>query len=567
MSAETFPSDEAPAESAAQAVPFASEFITMSKQEHMDLVMQAHFYKSMHRLAQERAAERHARLLRLLRQMKEQSAQREAALRAELEQAQAKIRDLQQRLFGRKSESHSSTERQGTSAHAPRGHRRGVPSHGRSMQKSLPARHETIELQAPQCPQCGLALKPFPGTEDSEVLEIEVKAYRRVIHRKRYTPTCQCGCLPGIVCAPSAPKLIAKGKFGISVWMHVLLDKFLYARPSHRLLQEFDRHGLPMSAGTLSGGLQAIAPMFTPFKQAFLNKLRSELHWHADETRWAVFMHELYSAGHHWYLWVFHSPSVVHYVLNPSRCAQVVIDELQGVKSGVISCDRYSAYKKFARLNPGVVLAYCWAHQRRDFLELATRHPACKAWALQWVSAIGELYQLNAVRLQTPLKSAERGVAQIALEQGMQRMTTQRDAALADPELGNPARKVLQSMKTHWSGLSVFVKLPWVPMDNNTAERDERGPVVGRKNFYGSGAQWAGDLAATMYSVLATLKLWGINPTTWLFAYLQACAENVHQAPSDLSRFLPWTMDQARLAAMRAEQPAPAALAEVFDSS
>ena len=171
------------------------------------------------------------------------------------------------------------------------------------------------------------------------------------------------------------------------------------------------------------------------------------------------------------------------------------------------------------------------------------------------------------MRLQTPLDSAERGVAQIALGQGMQRMASQRDEALADTELAEPARKVLQSMKSHWNGLSVFVKFPWVPMDNNIAERDERGPVVGRKNFYGSGAQRAGELAAVMYSVLATLKLWKINPHTWLFAYLQACAENDHRAPSDLSSFLPWTMDAARLAAMRAGRPAPAALAEVFDSS
>ena len=460
MNSETLPLDEAPAENGTQAVPFASELITLTKQAHMDLVMQAHYYKSMHQRALARAAWRQARLLRLLRQMKEQSAQREAALRAELEQAQAKIRDLQQRLFGRKSEHKSSAERQAPSAHASRGHRRGVPSHGRSMQVNLPARHETIDLQTPQCPKCGLGLKPFPGTEDSEVLEIEVQAYRRVIHRKRYVPTCQCGCLPGIVCAPAAPKLIARGKFGISVWTHVLLDKFLYARPSHRLLQEFERHGLPMSAGTLSGGLQAIAPMLAPLKQAFIDKLRSELHWHADETRWAVFMHALYNSGHHWYLWVFHSPSVVHYVLDPSRSAQVVIDELRGVKSGVISCDRYSAYKRFARLNPAVVLAFCWAHQRRDFLELATRHPACEAWALKWVSAIGDLYHLNGVRLQTPLDSVERGVAQIELEQGMQRMASQRDAALADPELAEPARKVLQSMKSHWNGLSVFVKFP-----------------------------------------------------------------------------------------------------------
>ena len=188
MSTETFPLDGAPAESCAQAVPFASELITLTKQEHIDLVMQAHYYKSMHQRARERAAWRQARLLRLLRQMKEQNAQREAALRAELEQAQAKIRDLQQRLFGRKSERTSSAERHGKSAPAPRWHRRGVPSHGRSMQTDLPARHETIDLQAPQCPQCGLGLKPFPGTEDSEVLEIEVQAYRRVIHHKRYAP-------------------------------------------------------------------------------------------------------------------------------------------------------------------------------------------------------------------------------------------------------------------------------------------------------------------------------------------------------------------------------------------
>ncbi len=136
------------------------------------------------------------------------------------------------------------------------------------------------------------------------------------------------------------------------------------------------------------------------------------------------------------------------------------------------------------------------------------------------MSAIGELYHLNEVRLQTP-STAPSG-PQAALEQGMQRMAQRREQALTDPELGEPARKVLQSMKSHRRGLSVFVKSPWVPMDNNVAERDERGPVVGRKNFYGSGVQWAGELEALMYSVLATLKLWGSNPTTWLFAYLQA---------------------------------------------
>ena len=166
------------------------------------------------------------------------------------------------------------------------------------MQPGLPARHEFIELQAAQCPQCGLALQPFAGTEDSEILELEVKAYRRVIHRKRYTPLCQCGCLPGIVSAPPPARLINRGKFGISVWTQVLLDKFAYGRPSQRLVQDLADHDLQMSPGTLAGGLKAIAPLFEPFNQALITQLRSEQHWHADETRWAVFVDIEGKAGH-----------------------------------------------------------------------------------------------------------------------------------------------------------------------------------------------------------------------------------------------------------------------------
>ncbi len=65
--------------------------------------------------------------------------------------------------------------------------------------------------------------------------------------------------------------------------------------------------------------------------------------------------------------------------------------------------------------------------------------------------------------------------------------------------------------------------------------------MVGRKNFYGSGSLWSGQLAAMMFSVLMTLRHWQINPRTWLSAYLQACAEHANQAPP-LSPFVPWTM-------------------------
>lgn len=552
------------------AAAFAAATVTLTKQEHVQLVMDVAYWRTQFNRRVARDAHRERSYRRFFDQLKEHSATREVVLIAELELAQAKIRELQQRVFGRKTErGRCVSERAARPAktRAPRGQRPGSAGHGRTMQTELPRRSERVELDTPQCPQCGLELGVFPGTEDSEVLEIEVQAYRRVIRRQRYHPRCTCGCVPGIVSAPAPARLIERGKFGVSVWTTVLLDKFLYGRPSHRLIEDLAGHGLQISPGTVAGGLQAIAPLFEPLDRALALKLRSQSHWHADETRWAVFVDAPGKVGHRWYLWVFHSSAVVHYVLDESRSTEVIEGELAGVEDGVISCDRYSAYKKFARLHPGVVLAFCWAHQRRDFLELAQAYPACEPWAFEWIEAIGQLYHLNQLRLQALPDSAPRGAAQAALREAVQNLAEQRERALADPHLNAPERKVLQSMAEHWSGLTVFVDAPWVPMDNNAAERDLRSPVVGRKNFYGSGAPWAGQLAATMYGVLATLGLWSINARAWLGAYLQACADNGNRVPVDLAPFLPWTMDEARLAALRAVPTGAGAHAEVFDTS
>lgn len=535
----------------AHPTPFSQQWVTLTKQDHIELVWQAHNWKSQH----ERALQRIAGLQAQLRRQQLHTEQREVALRAELELAQAKIRDLQQRLFGRKTEQGRALDsrlRQPSTRPRPRGQQRGVRGHARTRLEHLPAREEVIELASPQCPRCGEPLHVFAGTDDSEVLEIDVRAYRRVIRRPRYRCGCSCGVVPGIVTAPPPPRLIERGKFGLSVWVTVLLDKFLYGRPSHRLLHELADLGVPMSPGTLAGGLHTLAPLFAPLEQALRNQLRSEPHWHADETRWPVFVELEGKRGHRWYLWVFQSRSVVHYVLDPSRSARVVAAELAGVEYGHLSCDRYSAYRKHARLHPGIVLAFCWAHQRRDLLLLANDYPELQAWAMPWLQQIGQLYHLHGLRAESPPHCAEHAALASALRQAVQGMAEQRDAALADALTHSAARKVLESMKTHWPGLTVFVERPWLPMDNNAAERALRPAVVGRKNFYGSGSQWSGQLAATMYSVLMTAQLWGLNARTWLSAYLHACAEHGNHAPADLGEFLPWSMDVQQLAAMRA---------------
>lgn len=196
--------------------------VSLAKAQHIELVMQANYWKSLHARAVRREQWRHERFGRIVCQLKERADKREAQLLAELALMQAQIRDLRQRVFGRKSEQGkgvSEQQRGQCAARVPRGQRHGTRGHGRTMQSHLSGCSELVALDTPQCPQCGLALEPFPGTQDSEVLEIEVKAYRRVIHRQRYKPMCACGCLPGIVTAPApAPaNLIERGKFGVSI--------------------------------------------------------------------------------------------------------------------------------------------------------------------------------------------------------------------------------------------------------------------------------------------------------------------------------------------------------------
>src|ERR1019366_2866919 len=95
---------------------------------------------------------------------------------------------------------------------------------------------ELHELPDAPCTHCGLQYSAFPGAEESEIVEIEVKAYRRKVFRKRYLKSCSCPPAkdnPQIVVAPPAPRLIPKSPYGNSIWVHILLAKFLYAQPLH----------------------------------------------------------------------------------------------------------------------------------------------------------------------------------------------------------------------------------------------------------------------------------------------------------------------------------------------
>jgi transposase len=501
------------------------------RRENAELRQQAGYWKAQHARAVHRAEQ----------------------LEAEVEQLRGENRKLQDQLFGRKSETASvhtrshrleGEEDQAPSTPARRGQRKDRPGPARRDYGHLPAVEDLRELPQDRraCTRCGEPLSPS-DTEDSQQIEIEVRAYRRLIRRRRYQRTCACPDGPRTVTATPAPKLIPKGVLGVSVWVEILLDKFFSHRPTERLLGQWHLLGLDVAAGTVAGGLERLEPLFHPLYEALLARNAATGFAQADETRWMVFVAQDGKVGYRWWLWVFLGEDTVAFRLDPTRSHDVPEGHFPADAEMVLMVDRYSAYKAMAQVKRGdVVLVFCWAHVRRDFVKVGKGWPEHKEWALAWLRRIRTLYRHDRRRRDAKAGGVEFTTADVELRQTVASMQTQADAESADPKLPTPCGQVLTSLQEHWSGLTRFLDDRRIPLDNNASERRVRGPALGRKNYYGSGALWSGRLAATLFSLLATLSLAKINVRTWLTWFLNCCAENGGQVPSDITVFLPWEM-------------------------
>jgi transposase len=166
---------------------------------------------------------------------------------------------------------------------------------------------------------------------------------------------------------------------------------------------------------------------------------------------------------------------------------------------------------------------------RRDFLDAGRAFPEFEEWALQCTERIGTLYHLNRLRLEQwePEQALSEQSASLhqqsteALQAQLQHMHDEATRMLASQSdedthgqgaaLSKSARtkrkKVLASLLEHWSGLTVFVEHPEVPMDDNLGENSILTSVNDRKNDYGSGSIWSAQFAAMLFAILQTLVL------------------------------------------------------------
>ena len=402
------------------------------------------------------------------------------------------------------------------------------------------------------CARCGQPYAPN-GVEESSLIEIEVQAHKRVIRRPRGRRTCDCASAPMEVSAPPVPRLFATTPYGTSFWARFLFEHCACFRPVHRVAAWFSSQGLAVSPGTLADSLKRFVALFEPLAEAILAHQNKAALRHADETSWRVQELRGQDRSSRAWLWTSVSDDAVYFHIDPARSAEAAHKLFaEALLYTVIVCDRYNAYKRLVRLLGGLVtLAFCWVHQRRDFIECAAGQVGLTQWCRGWTERIASIYRLNDARLkhydpgiepQTPAFDAAQG----ALNEALDALFAHAERELA--ALPDKARegKALRSLVNHREGLSVFIDRPQVPLDNNLAERVLRGPVIGRRLSFGSDSENGARFTALTYSVVGTLTMNGIDVLRWLQAWLAACAANGQRPPHDLSSWLPWSMSEER---------------------
>jgi transposase len=445
-----------------------------------------------------------------------------------VQELEAEKRRLRQQACGRQTEKANRSDAdwlkglEDQPGARPRGQRPDRPGPQRRDSAHVPARGEAIELPLAERggPPGGPPYREWAETEDSEPIAIEVKAYRRLIQRQREPPCCRCTGPWPIVTAPAPPKLLAKSRYGVSVWGEILRDKFVSQWPTERRLEAWRLLGLDWAAGTVTGGLYRLEPLLVPLEEALLARPQEAGSWQADETRGRLFVEQAGKVGHPWGLGGFLRAETVISVLDISRSRRVPQEHLADTcaPTGVLMVDRLASYKAIEPVKNGtLVLGFCWAHVRRDCIRVGKSWPPLKDGAWVWLRRIRDLYRLHHQRLQglpTAVGTAA-ATTEAALRHHLDAMHQQALAACAEPRLHPACRKVLTRLPEPGPGLTRFVDDPRLPLDNNASERQLRGPVVGRKNSSGSGAVWSGRLAAMLFSLFATLERCPINARDW----------------------------------------------------
>lgn len=391
--------------------------------------------------------------------------------------------------------------------------------HGPKPQAQLPIMECEHVLAAAErvCSQCGGELSEMPGqSEDSEEITVVERRFVLVQHRrKKY----RCACNAQIATAPAPLKLAVAAdtrgrRYSVEFAIDVAIGKYRDHLPLERQVRMMRSEGLAVGSQTLWDQIEGLARVLGPTEKALRQYVLAAPVIGADETWWRLMGGRGAKGSQRWWAWTLSCPDAVCYRILDSR-SKAAARQVLGSYCGIVMADGYTAYDALARDHLGFVLAHCWAHVRRKFVEAEPHYPAPCGVLLE---LIGQLYGVERkaagsleTRADLRLEHSRPLVEKI-------RVFTPSERVLPQSSLG----KALAYMHGLWPGLVRFLDDPRIPLDNNATERALRGAVLGRKNHYGSRSQRGTEVAALFYGLVETAKLLDVDPRRYLLEATRA---------------------------------------------
>lgn len=407
---------------------------------------------------------------------------------------------------------------------------------------SLPAHLERIEqvvdVEDKACPCCGGALHQI-GEDVAERLDV-VPATFRVLVTRRPRYGCR-SCESAVVQAPAPARIVEGGIPTEALIAQVLVSKYADHLPLYRQAQIYARQGIQLDRSTLADWVGRAAWYLRPLRDQVLERLRRSERLFADETTAPVLdpgrgrtkTGQLWAYARDDRPWAGGDPPMVAYVYAADRKAERAEAHL-GDYAGILQVDGYGGYTALARRRQQIRLAFCWAHVRRKFYELAETSPV----ATDVLRRIASLYAIEDEVRGLPAEQRQAGRAErsrVIVDDLHQYLVARNAQVSAKSKLGEAIRYAL----TRWDGLSRFIDDGRIDLDNNPVERSIRPLALNRKNALFAGSDEGGDNWAVIATLIECCKLNAINPHEWLTQTLARLADG-HPA-NRVGELMPWT--------------------------
>lgn len=475
----------------------------------------------------------------------------QASANAEVERLQAIIKAFQRHRFGPRSEqldpdqlqlgledietalaeAEAISERHRERSQRPRKTNRG----------SLPAHLERIEqlidVEDKSCPCCGGALHAI-GEDVSERLDVVPTTFRVLVTRR---PRYGCrSCEGAVVQAPAPARIVEGGIPTEAVIAQVLVSKYADHLPLYRQAQIYARQRVELDRSTLADWVGHAAWYLRPLRDHVLEELRRSERLFADETTAPVLdpgrgrtkTGQIWAYARDDRPWAGSDPPMVAYVYASDRKSERAEAHLKDF-AGILQVDGYGGYAALARRRNDVSLAFCWAHVRRKFYELADKSPV----ATEVLRRIASLYAIEEEVRGTSAEQrrAARNERSRPIVDDLRQYLDARNRQLsAKSKLAEAIRYAL----TRWNGLARFLDDGRVDLDSNAVERSIRPLALNRKNALFAGSDEGGDNWAVIATLIENCKLSGLNPHVWLTETLSKLA-NGHPA-NRIRELMPW---------------------------